>query len=109
MPDISPLLAQAQPPAPYEMLITMALMMGVFYFVLVLPMRRKQRKLDALIQGLKSGDKVLLSSGIYGTVVAVEADSLRLRVDDNTRLRVAKNAVAGLQPQGTDTDKTEKK
>jgi preprotein translocase subunit YajC len=109
MPHVSPLLAQAAPPAPYEMFITMALMMGVFYFVLVLPMRRKQRKLDDLIKALKSGDKIVLTSGIYGTVVAVDDDSLRVRVDDNTRLRVARSAVAGLQPQGADTDKTEKK
>ncbi len=109
MPDLSPLLAQAQATAAYDMFIPMALMMGVLYFVFILPTRRKQAQLDALIRALKAGDKVVLTSGIYGTVVTVEADSLRLRVDDNARLRVAKSAVAGLQPQATDADKTEKK
>lgn len=110
MLDPSMLLAQAQsPPAPYEMLITMLLMMGVFYVVLVLPMRRKQRRLDDLVKALKAGDKVVLSSGIYATVVSVEDETLRLRVDDNTRLKVLKSAVAGLQAAGADTDKTEKK
>lgn len=110
MPDPSTLLAQAQaPPSPYEMLITMLLMMGVFYAVLVLPMRRKQRKLDELIKALKAGDKIVLSSGIYATVVSVEDETLRVRVDDNTRLRVLRSAVAGLQSSGADPEKTEKK
>lgn len=110
MPDPSMLLAQAQSaPAPYEMLITMLLMMGVFYVVLVLPMRRKQRKLDDLVKGLKAGDKIVLSSGIYATVVSVEGETLRVRVDDNTRLKILKSAVAGLQAGGADTEKTEKK
>ncbi len=109
MPDPSPLLAQAPPTAPFEMFITMALMMGVFYFVLVLPARKKQRKLEDLIKSLKAGDKIVLTSGIYGTVASVDDDSLRVRVDEHTRLRVAKSAVAGLQAPGEGADKTEKK
>ncbi len=110
MPDPRLLLAQAQaPPAPLEMLFTMVLMMVIFWVVLVLPTRRKQRKLDELIKALKAGDKVVLNSGIYATVVSVENDTLRLRVDDNARLKVLKSAVAGLQAGGAEPEKTEKK
>jgi preprotein translocase subunit YajC len=84
-------------PNPFASLIMMGLIFAIFYFVLILPMRRKQRKLDELIKELKSGDKVVLNSGIFGTIVGVEEDSFSLRVDDKTRIKVLKTAVAGLQ------------
>jgi preprotein translocase subunit YajC len=65
-------------------------------------MRRKQRKLEELVKGLKTGDKVVLSSGIFGTIVGAEADAFLVRVDDKTRIKVLKSAVAGLQATGTE-------
>ena len=68
-------------------------------------MRTKQRKLDALIKGLKAGDKVVVSPGILGTIVSVEEDSFQVRVDDKTKLRVLKSAIAGLQAQPQPAEK----
>ena len=84
-------------PNPFASLIMMGLIFAIFYFVLILPMRRKQRKLDQLVKELKSGDKVVLNSGIFGTIVGVEDDAFLLRIDDKTRIKVLKTAVAGLQ------------
>jgi preprotein translocase subunit YajC len=92
-------------PNPFASLIMMGLIFAIFYFVLILPMRRKQRKLDELIKELKSGDRVVLNSGIFGTIVGVEDDSFQLRVDDKTRLKVLKTAVAGLQGSTPPTEK----
>lgn len=92
-------------PNPFASLIMMGLIFAIFYFVLILPMRRKQRKLDELIKELKTGDKVVLNSGIFGTIVGVEDDSFSLRVDDKTRIKVLKTAVAGLQGSPTATEK----
>ena len=85
-----------EPPA-FASLVMMALIFGIFYFVLILPMKSKQRKLDELVKGLKTGDKVILNPGIFATVVAVEEDALSVRVDEKTKLKVLKSAVAGLQ------------
>ena len=85
-----------EPPA-VASLVMMALIFGIFYFVLILPMKSKQRKLDELVKGLKTGDKVILNPGIFATVVAVEEDALSVRVDEKTKLKVLKSAVAGLQ------------
>jgi preprotein translocase subunit YajC len=93
-------------PHPLASLVMMGLIFAIFYFVLILPMRRKQGKLEQLVKGLKSGDRVVLSSGIFGTIVGIEDDAFLVRVDDKTRIKVLKSAVAGLQASGT--EKTEK-
>jgi preprotein translocase subunit YajC len=104
MADLRILLALAGPgregePNPMASLVMMGLIFAVFYFVLILPMRRKQRKLEALVKQLKTGDKVLLNSGIFGTIVGVEDETFQLRIDDKTRIKILKSAVAGLQPE----------
>ena len=93
-------------PHPLASLVMMGLIFAIFYFVLILPMRRTQGKLEELVKSLKSGDRVVLSSGIFGTIVGIEDDAFLVRVDDKTRIKVLKSAVAGLQASGT--EKTEK-
>jgi preprotein translocase subunit YajC len=112
MTDIAALFALTGParpgePHPLASLVMMGLIFAIFYFVLILPMRRKQGKLEELVKTLKSGDKVLLSSGIFGTIVGIEDDAFLVRVDEKTRIKVLKSAVAGLQ-SAPGTEKTEK-
>ena len=101
MSSPSMLLALAPPPggegSPFSSLILMGLIFAIFYFVLIMPMRTKQRKLEQLVHGLKSGDKVIINPGIYGTIVGVEDEAFLVRVDEKTRIKVLKSAVAGLQ------------
>jgi preprotein translocase subunit YajC len=111
MTDIGTLIALAGPtrpgePNPLASLLMMGLIFGIFYVILILPMRRKQKNLDQLVKGLQSGDRVVLNSGIFGTIVGVEEDAFLLRIDDKTRIKVLKTAVAGRQASGT--EKTEK-
>jgi preprotein translocase subunit YajC len=102
------LLARAQAPAtaepsPFASLLLMGTIFAIFYFILILPMRTKQRKLEQLVRGLKAGDKVIVNPGIYGTIVGVEEDAFQVRIDDKTKIKVLKTAVAGLQ--GPETEK----
>jgi len=92
-------------PNPMASLVLMVVIFSIFYFVLILPMRTKQKKLEALIKGLKAGDKVVVNPGILGTIVSVDEDSFQVRVDDKTKLKVLKNAIAGLQGQPQATEK----
>jgi preprotein translocase subunit YajC len=111
MADLRNLFALAGPardgePNPMASLVMMGLIFAVFYFVLILPMRRKQKKLETLVKQLKTGDKVLLNSGIFGTITGVEEEAFQIRIDDKTRIKVLKSAVAGLQPEpGSPTEK----
>jgi len=90
---------------PFASLVMMGLIFGIFYFVLILPMRRKQKKLETLVSGLKSGDQVVLNAGIFGTIVGVEESAFLVRIDDKTRIKVLKSAVAGLAPGAEKTEK----
>jgi preprotein translocase subunit YajC len=103
------LLLAGQPPNgepnPWPQLILMGLIFAIFYFILILPMRQKQRKVEEMIKALKAGDKVIVS-GIFGTIVGVEDDAFQVRIDEKTRIKVLRSAVAGLQ--GPEPQKTEK-
>jgi preprotein translocase subunit YajC len=88
---------------PMASFVLMGLIFAIFYFVLILPMRRKQRKLEDLVKALKVGDRIVLNAGIFGTVEGVEGDTLLVRIADKTRVKVLKSAVAGLQA-GPDTE-----
>lgn len=90
---------------PLSSVVVMAVIFSIFYLVLILPMRNKQRKLEDLVKGLKAGDKVIVNPGIFGTIVGVEEDAFQVRVDDKTKIKVLKTAVAGLQGSPSQTEK----
>lgn len=77
--------------------LPLVLIFGIFYFLLIAPMRKRQKALQAMIAALKKGDKVITNGGIYGEVYALEEDSLILKVADNVRLKVARSAIANLE------------
>lgn len=70
----------------------------IFYLLIFLPMRKRQKNLEKLIAGLKNGDKVIIQSGIYGTVAGIKENTVLLKVADQVKIEVAKSAVASLQP-----------
>jgi preprotein translocase subunit YajC len=110
MPTTTTLLALAGSPpggeqSPLGMLIPMGLMFAIFYFILFMPMRQKQKKLDELVKGLKAGDKVIINPGIFGTIVGIEDDAFQVRIDDKTKIKVLKSTVTGLQGQAIETEK----
>jgi len=81
----------------FSFLITMGLMVGVFYFLVIMPQQRRQKKWQAMLESIKTGDKVTTSGGLRGIVVALKEDSIHLRVPpDNLRLEVTKASVAQL-------------
>ncbi len=96
------LLAQSSSPGPLGLLggmLPLVVIMVIFYLLLILPAQRRQKKTAQMLTELKTGDKVITSGGIYGTIVGVEGDALQLRIADQVRIKVARSAVAGLQPE----------
>jgi preprotein translocase subunit YajC len=79
--------------------IPFALILGIFYFVILLPMKRRQKKVAEFQAGLKVGDRIVTTSGIYGTIAKVNDRSVALQVADKVRIEVARSAVAGYQGQ----------
>jgi len=81
------------------LLLPMGAIMIVFYFMMVLPNQRKQKRITEMLQNLKNGDKVITNAGIYGTIVGLEPDAVQLRVADQVKIKVARSAIAGLQAE----------
>jgi preprotein translocase subunit YajC len=74
-----------------------ALIIGVFYVLIIMPQRKRQRQLQETISNLKAGDKVITTGGIIGIVTQVRETSLLIRSADKSILEVARTAVAGIQ------------
>ena len=92
------LLLQAQAPAQQgagaSMWIFLLLMFVVMYFFMIRPQRKQQKELEAFQNALKKGDKVIIgNSGIFGEIVEVDDRTALVRVDGDTKLRVAKQVL----------------
>jgi preprotein translocase subunit YajC len=70
---------------------------AIFYFVLIMPQQRRQKKWQAMLGQLKTGDKVTTSGGLRGTIVALKDDYLHLRVPpDNLRVEVSRASITSV-------------
>lgn len=84
---------------PYVQLIPIALVFAIFYFIILLPTKRKQKKVDGFLAALKVGDRVVTTGGIYGSVTRVSEQSVQLQVANNVRIEVARASIGGYQGQ----------
>ncbi|HYY69966.1 MAG TPA: preprotein translocase subunit YajC [Terriglobales bacterium] len=92
--NLNLILAQGQSAVLWLPLI---LIFGVFYFLLILPQQRRQKKWQAMLGALKTGDRVTTSGGIRGTIIALRDDTLHLRVPpDNLRIEVTRASVVSV-------------
>ena len=101
--DVSGFFAMGAAPdtagSPWLQLIPFVLVLGIFYFVILMPMRKKQQKVQEFLEGLKVGDKVITTGGIYGQVTRISGDVVQMQIADKVRIDVSKAAVGGLQGQ----------
>jgi len=79
----------------------------IFYFLLIAPMRKKQKKTQEMLSKLKKGDEVITGGGIFGRITALDEERgfVILQISDNTKIKVLRSAVAGLaaEPETTAT------
>jgi preprotein translocase subunit YajC len=90
--------AQAQPGG-IALFLPLILIMVIFYFLMILPAQRRQKKVNEMLAALKNGDKVITNGGIYGTIVGLEGDTVQLRIAEQVKMKVARNAIAGMQAE----------
>jgi preprotein translocase subunit YajC len=94
------LLAQASAqPSGIALFLPLILIMVIFYFLMIMPAQRRQKKVAEMIRNLKNGDKVITNGGIYGTIVGLEDDSVQLRIAEQVKIKVSRAAIAGLQSE----------
>jgi preprotein translocase subunit YajC len=85
--------------SPWFQLIPFVLVLGIFYFIILLPMRKKQQKVEQFLSALKVGDKIVTTGGIYGQVTRLGEKSVQLQVADKIRIEVARASIGGYQGQ----------
>lgn len=88
-----------------RLILPWVLIIGVFYVLIVMPQRKRQKQLKDLISNLKAGDQVITTGGIIGTVTVVRSTSLLIRSADKSILEIARSAVAGIQGDEEDEKK----
>ena len=90
--------AQSQPGG-IALFLPLILIMVIFYVLMILPAQRRQKKVTEMLTALKNGDKVITNGGIYGTIVGLEGDTVQLRVAEQVKIKISRNAIAGLQAE----------
>jgi preprotein translocase subunit YajC len=97
---------QGGPASLVTTLLPFAFMAVIFYFLLIRPQQKRQKEHQRLLSDLKTGDKVVTSSGIHGLIANVKDTTFLVKVADNVKIEVDKNAIASVsksvdQPKAT--------
>ena len=85
--------SQAAPGAGMGMWLMIILLFGIMYFFMIRPQRKQQKELETFRAGLKKGDKVVTTGGIYGTIDEVSDRTVLIKVDGDVKLRMDKNSI----------------
>ena len=82
----------------------MVLIFVLFYFMIIMPQRKRQKAVEEMLNNLKMGDRVVTTGGVYGTIVSLREDkrTVQLKISENpvVRIEIARNSIAGLQEGG---------
>ncbi|TAE26428.1 MAG: preprotein translocase subunit YajC [Candidatus Kapaibacterium sp.] len=95
----------AQGGDPTQQMLSTVIMFGavmaIFYFMILRPQKKREDEQKKLLEALKQGDKVILSSGIHGSIASVDNDNnvVNVNISDNVKIRVNKAAVATIVPK----------
>jgi preprotein translocase subunit YajC len=91
--------APGQGPGTLWQFLPFALILAIFYFLILLPMKRRQKKIQEFQAALKVGDKIVTTSGIYGQITKLNDKSVQVQIADKVRIEIARAAVGGYQGQ----------
>ncbi len=83
----------------FVQLLPFLLVFAIIYFLILMPMRRREKRIREFQQGLKVGDRVITTSGIYGQITKLSERSVQLQIADKVRIEVARAAIGGYQGQ----------
>jgi preprotein translocase subunit YajC len=75
---------------------------GVIYLLLIRPARTRQKQVQQMLDALKAGDRVVTTGGLVGTLVKVDRDVVQMRIADNVKVDVTKNAIVSLRDSAAD-------
>ena len=91
--------AAGQPVSPLIQLLPIAAVIAIFYFVILLPVRKQKKKVQEFLDALKEGDKVVTTGGIFGSIAKLSDHSIHLQIAPNVRVEISRAAIVGYQGQ----------
>jgi preprotein translocase subunit YajC len=91
--------ATAEGGSPLVQVIPFVLILAIFYFVILLPGKKKQQKVQEFLDNLKENDRIITTGGIYGQIAKISGDKVQLQIADKVRIDVSKAAIGGYQGQ----------
>ncbi|ACB76742.1 preprotein translocase subunit YajC [Opitutus terrae] len=96
--EVPGFLAQQAAPggSPWTQFIFFGLLFAAMYFLMIAPQRKKQKEHEKMLKALTSGDEIVTSGGIYGTITNVKDDRFVVRIADNTKIEVGKAFVTAV-------------
>jgi preprotein translocase subunit YajC len=100
--DAGPVFAMgltAEGGSPLVQVIPFVLILAIFYFVILLPGKKKQQKVQEFLDNLKENDRIITTSGFYGQIARISGDKVQLQIADKVRIDVSKAAIGGYQGQ----------
>ena len=100
--DVGPVFAMGAVPeggSAWLQLVPFVLVLAIFYFIILLPMKRKQQKVQEFLDSLKVGDRVITTGGIHGQITRLSEQSIQLQIADKVRIEVSRAAIGGIQGQ----------
>jgi len=84
---------------PLLQVIPFVLILAIFYFIILLPTKKKQQKVQEFLGGLKVNDKIVMVNGIYGQITKLSEQTVEVQIADKVRVQVARQAIGGYQGQ----------
>ncbi len=110
--NISYVIAMAPPPqggdagsSLFSTLIMFALIIGIFYFLILRPQQKRQKERQKLLEAVKKGDKVVTAGGLHGTIAGLDEKTVLLQVADNVKMKFERSAIATIIREGEATPK----
>lgn len=91
-----------------QMLVPLAMVFAIFYFIVIVPSKRQQKKVQEFLENLKVNDKIITTSGIWGQIMKLDDQSVQLQIADKVNIKVSKAAIGGIQGQPPVVDPTTK-
>jgi preprotein translocase subunit YajC len=84
-----------------QFLILFAPLFAIWYFLVIRPQQQQRRKIQAMLSNLKTGDRVVTSGGIHGTIVSFRNGVVQLQIANQVRVDVARSAITGMVTEET--------
>lgn len=84
----------------FSTLIMFALIIGIFYFLILRPQQKRQKDRQKLLDAVKKGDKVVTAGGMHGTVAGLDEKTVLLQVSDNVKMKFERSAISTIVKEG---------